>query len=488
MKVNLFWKKLGYQPKKGKGKTSPRWSEYHFTTKSGPNGHALWTCLRDLASLPEKLYESIKVVGGPDLGLRMDTLRRNLPVLERAGLPVKVGRTRKIVGISDKEGKTREIAVFDYFSQTALRPLHSFLYRVLRRIPSDMTFDQGAFVERVKGWSDPVFYSVDLTAATDRFPISVISQVLRGRFPKEYVDAWEHVMVGETFDVPQLKDRKISYAVGNPMGAYSSWASFALAHHFVVFWCCEDLGIPFHQAPYCLLGDDIVIGSRDLGEAYRHRVDELGVGVSVLKTHISREFFEFAKRFYFRQQEISPFQVSSVIDGVARYNELTSSLAGEVKKGLISVDGIPSAVSELYGFLGRPARFRAKILRRSYLCELGTAVLSGSTLPRFFVAEVMWGRRFLPVGVMPSDELGDHLFRTACLTMFTESSDPERPGDPLGDLAIALMCSLTDPGSGADNEDLPYYLPHLNIHGQVEEAYGRVRKMAVRADTLGKGF
>lgn len=40
--VNRFWKMLGYQPRKGNGKsTSPRWSKYHFTTKSGPNGHAL---------------------------------------------------------------------------------------------------------------------------------------------------------------------------------------------------------------------------------------------------------------------------------------------------------------------------------------------------------------------------------------------------------------------------------------------------------------
>lgn len=26
------------------------------------------------------------------------------------------------------------------------------------------------------------------------------------------------------------------------MGAYSSWASFALAHHYVVYYCCRELG------------------------------------------------------------------------------------------------------------------------------------------------------------------------------------------------------------------------------------------------------
>jgi len=30
------------------------------------------------------------------------------------------------------------------------------------------------------------------------------------------------------------KSQEVHYRVGNPMGAYSSWSSFALAHHFVV--------------------------------------------------------------------------------------------------------------------------------------------------------------------------------------------------------------------------------------------------------------
>jgi hypothetical protein len=89
------------------------------------------------------------------------------------------------VGIPDKEGKTRVIAILDYFSQTALKPFHEYLFRLLRKIPQDCTFDQGSFVESVRNWKDPVYYSVDLTAATDRFPIELICWVLEGRFPKE---------------------------------------------------------------------------------------------------------------------------------------------------------------------------------------------------------------------------------------------------------------------------------------------------------------
>jgi hypothetical protein len=60
------------------------------------------------------------------------------------------GEIRRLVVFSDKEGKTRIIAILDYFSQTVLKGLHSYLFRVLKKLPQDMTFNQGAFVENVK--------------------------------------------------------------------------------------------------------------------------------------------------------------------------------------------------------------------------------------------------------------------------------------------------------------------------------------------------
>lgn len=88
------------------------------------------------------------------------------------------------------EGKTRVIAVLDYWSQDALIPLHDLLFEILRKIPQDMTFSQGSFVEAVRSWGPGVvLYSVDLKSATDRFPIALISDVLRGSFSEAYVQA-----------------------------------------------------------------------------------------------------------------------------------------------------------------------------------------------------------------------------------------------------------------------------------------------------------
>jgi hypothetical protein len=100
-------------------------------------------------------------------------------------------------------------------------------------------------------------------------------------------------MVGYPFE----SDGKMyKYEAGNPMGAYSSWASFTLAHHFVVFQCCQKLGIRWKEANYVILGDDIVIADDNIAREYLTLMERYGVSVSKEKTHVSDHTYEFAKR------------------------------------------------------------------------------------------------------------------------------------------------------------------------------------------------
>lgn len=177
----------------------------------------MFNSLADLSALPESLLESIKAIGGEEITSRIEVLQRSKEILSRIPIPLLGTKYRKIVWFPDKETKVRVIAELDYWSQTVLKPLHSFLFRVLSKIPQDCTFEQGSFKDKLNGAK--VFYSIDLTAATDRFPIAIISQVLRAKLPFSYVDHWVNIMVGYPFD---SKLGKISYSVGNPMGAYSS--------------------------------------------------------------------------------------------------------------------------------------------------------------------------------------------------------------------------------------------------------------------------
>jgi hypothetical protein len=93
----------------------------------------------------------------------------------------------KLSYFSDREGKTRVVAIADYFSQTVLRYLHSYLFSILKLIRQDCTFDQGKFKDLLK--DGRLFYSVDLTSATDRFPIDLIADLLKGHLPDSYVEA-----------------------------------------------------------------------------------------------------------------------------------------------------------------------------------------------------------------------------------------------------------------------------------------------------------
>jgi hypothetical protein len=72
--------------------------------------------------------------------------------------------------VKDTEAKSRVIAMGDYWSQTALKPLHSVILQNLEVLKMDMTFDQSI---APFGPSNQNYYSFDLTAATDNIPLII---------------------------------------------------------------------------------------------------------------------------------------------------------------------------------------------------------------------------------------------------------------------------------------------------------------------------
>lgn len=101
--------------------------------------------------IPASLRESICVLGGEKMRAFVDVAMSHLPELE-GFFGCKDGKSlRRITYFADKETKTRVVAIGDYFSQAALRRLHLYLFKVLKKIPQDVTFDQGRFLELIKG-------------------------------------------------------------------------------------------------------------------------------------------------------------------------------------------------------------------------------------------------------------------------------------------------------------------------------------------------
>lgn len=361
------------------------WKAYHFTNKRGPGGgQAILGWLRDLLSCPASLISSLRVLGGPALCAVLDYLLLNQSELITLFGDPGLGPIRRVVAIQDAEGKSRVIAMIDYFSQTALKPLHRYLFRLLAAIPQDVTFDQGSFVDKVKDWPKGIRYSVDLSKATDRFPIDLICLVLSGHFPTEYVSAWKDVMVGYAFS---SDSGDVTYRVGNPMGAYSSWASFALSHHFVMYRIARELGLPWETLQYVVLGDDILIGDPRVGRRYMALVSELGVEVSSTKTYISSELSEFAKRYHFRGSEVSPFPISSVSE-TREVPDLVSSLLGSRSKGLIPASGVPDAVKGLLWETGSTQSESRAAGIQAFYCQKATAFLRGEITAGDFVTVI----------------------------------------------------------------------------------------------------
>jgi len=66
-------------------------------------------------------------------------------------------------------------------------PLHTFIQGILRRIPQDGTFDQGASVQYAIELSKKTSYagSLDLSAATDRLPL-ILQSVLMSKILPGY--------------------------------------------------------------------------------------------------------------------------------------------------------------------------------------------------------------------------------------------------------------------------------------------------------------
>lgn len=369
-----FWRELDVRSHH-LGKIPKRlwWKEYHISTKQGPNGHALNTSILDLLNLPDGLVHSIIRIGGRRLTYIIGTLLSR-PDLLRAMFHANGLNTRRIASFPDKEEKTRVIAIGDYWSQTSLRPLHNYVFDVMKRIPQDCTFHQSSFKEKIKDWK--YFYSIDLTAFTDRFPIYIQELVLKGRFPSDYVDAWSYVMVGEPF---QYGRTKVRYSVGNPMGFYSSWNCCTLAHHYVMYYCCRKLNKPWKTSKYIMLGDDILIGDHDLAKMYKEVILGLGVEFSALKTHESEHISEFAKRLVYKGVEITPFPISAIKEVSTRYYYFVDFLRETVEKGYVPSGGIPDAIGSFYRKVKRMrAKYCKQLSQRSVDCNAISSLLRGT--------------------------------------------------------------------------------------------------------------
>jgi len=109
------------------------------------------------------------------------------------GLPFFIlrGKPRFLLGrlavITSTAGKSRVIGITNYWIQVALKPLHDSIFRILKKLPTDGTFDQKKVISNLISESKgTLLSSYDLSAATDRLPLQIQKDVIGIIFGEEF--------------------------------------------------------------------------------------------------------------------------------------------------------------------------------------------------------------------------------------------------------------------------------------------------------------
>lgn len=192
--------------------------------------------------------------------------------------------------VYDQAGKARIVAITNWWFQLCLKPLHDAIFAKLSQIECDGTFNQhrplDRLIQRVGGKCK--YYSFDLTAATDRLPVDLQTDILVALGLPGHL--WKDLLSINWM----FHGKPVRYSVGQPMGAYSSWAMLALTHHVIVRLAALEAG-KTDFSNYALLGDDLVIADDDVAQSYLNLMKGLGLEINLSKSVISNDFAEFAK-------------------------------------------------------------------------------------------------------------------------------------------------------------------------------------------------
>jgi len=267
-------------------------------------------------------FRSLAYAYHPLLLSLVDNYLQNVNLMSMSKPRLSIG---KLSFKEEAAGKLRVFAIVDNFTQWLLYPLHKLIFKLLRSIPMDGTFNQLKPIHRLLKLKAKEFYSLDLSAATDRLPIVIQESLLNVwfRVVPDFGTHWANILVKRSYRYtsnPKYNNHKhglsgfVKYAVGQPMGALSSWAMLALTHHFLVqvsAWRIGFVAPGVMYKNYALLGDDLVICDKPVARSYLELMSQIGVAINLNKSILSPsgKGLEFAKRTFIDGMDVSPISL-----------------------------------------------------------------------------------------------------------------------------------------------------------------------------------
>jgi len=249
----------------------------------------------------------------------------------------------RITFIQEPGYKLRAVANPHLLHQVVLEPLKRYLMDLLKQDPQDFTFRQEEAFPIIQGWlREPEYtFSVDLSDATNNFPLEVILHALSGQTgARPWLDCFSSVSrAGWLVTDPHLSARSAApgsghkegvrrlmyYKTGQPMGLGPSFAAFALTHHWVLKGIQKEV-----PGTYAILGDDIVIHGRALYDRYREVLQVMDCPVSEAKCLSSTSLAEFAGRAIDRSGVYSQSKWRNVSDN--SFIDLARNLGVEARR------------------------------------------------------------------------------------------------------------------------------------------------------------
>lgn len=361
--------------------------------KKGPNGQSTIESFRDLAVMPKELVDSIiKLLKLSDDS--EDYIGMMIPRIVKALPKEVVGHHSRLAVKREKGGKDRVFAMVDYWTQLALEPLHHGLGDILRTMSEDCTFDQSKGVSRIKQWTTTSkAISIDLSSASDRFPMILQKKILEKLVgSEEFVECWSNLMVNRDF---YYKGKTYRWSVGQPLGAHSSWPSFALAHHVVMRAAHSIAGID-HKDRYLILGDDMAAENSPAIPVYLDLLDKLGVEISSTKG-LKACSCEFAKRIFWKGIEVSPIP-APYLTALLKDEYLLSEFIGKVteRSSTDVVNLRVSAFSDQYSSLTSTDKEKCLILC-TYPIPLMRSILKDVSRSEELTKSVQWNTLTIPM-------------------------------------------------------------------------------------------
>lgn len=129
-----------------------------------------------------------------------------------------------------------------------------------------------------------------------------------------------------------------------------------------------------------MLGDDVVIRGHKSAMKYKSLIEALGVPLSEAKTHVSRDTYEFAKRWFRDGVEFTPFPLHSLNSASTRFVDLAQTFRTAELHGWQGVFTTPGLIaSYLRKVIGIKIR-HSQYVERKCLIFMKYIDLAGSRL------------------------------------------------------------------------------------------------------------